>query len=239
MPRCYRGIVVAVAGLILSAAQHPNAKAEPQQPSPEERSARALENISARYDEQTKGAERSRETEPCENGDDKRYSDLCAQWKAADSAQLAAWLSGASFAAVLIALYLAFRSNGIARDTAKHQLRAYLAVKPMGINLLIGSHKVIGQVALENMGSTPAYNVSLKVRMDICDEKDRISFEFPEDIEKTDRAVHPGLQMPQGSFDNPNLSKINMAGKYAYVWGVVYYSDAFWEATFHTLLPPI
>ena len=157
----YRGIVAAL-GLIL-AAHHPNAEAQPKQPDAQERSTRALENIASRYDDQAERSEGSREAEQCQQGDDKRYSDLCAQWKAADAAADSAWWAAvAGFATaistvlVLIALRLAFSSNSIARDTAKRQLRAYCNICEVGPEGLNVEYEPGFVVTVINSGQTPA-----------------------------------------------------------------------------------
>lgn len=166
MLRSGRGIIVAL-GLVL-AAHHPNVAAQGQQPSPEERSARALENIAARYDEQSERSKSSPETEQCDHGDDKRYSDLCAQWKAADAAAdsawwaaFAGWFGGLSFIGVLAAIGLAFHSNWIARDTARRQLRAYIEVSECTIEVFPDDGEIIMQVSLQNCGQTPAQEASI------------------------------------------------------------------------------
>jgi hypothetical protein len=83
---------------------------------------------------------------------------LCAQWKAADAAQLGAWLSGVSLIAVALALGLTVQSNRIARDTAARQLRAYISVEPVpwGVTDELKPLKLIAK----NNGQTPAYLVN-------------------------------------------------------------------------------
>lgn len=159
MIRGYRGIVAAALGLIL-AANHPNTTIQPKQTDAQDRSAKALEDIAARYQDQAKRSNGSRETEPCENGESKRYSDLCAQWKAANAAELSAWFNLASIAAVLVALFLAFRSNSIARATAHNQLRAYVTLGTVGMQFRSTGADVKRwhiDVDLENSGQTPAF----------------------------------------------------------------------------------
>lgn len=186
MLRGYRLYVLAL-GLIL-AAHHPNLEAQPKQPAPQERSAKALENIAATYDKQAKGSEGSPIDRECAPGDNQRKSDLCAQWKAADAATDSAWwaavggfASAMSTLLVLIALYLAFRSNWIARDTAKRELRAY--VFPVGIgfewqmSLKDGAQAAKLTVAIKNAGSTPTRKFQIVVRYSkTCSEVDQ----FPE-----------------------------------------------------------
>lgn len=152
-----KSVVLAAFGwLNLAAAPHPTGVTQPEKPDTDQAIAAALNKIANTNREEAERAQRSRETEPCEKGEEKRYSDLCAQWKAADAATLAAWLSGASFAAVLVALYLAFRSNAIARDTGKRQLRAYISIAEGGIKLpTMKSMQAV--IILKNAGQTPAY----------------------------------------------------------------------------------
>lgn len=158
MPRGYRFLIVAL-GLVL-AAYHPGLVAQPKQAEAHDRSVDALENIATRYGQQTKGADRSNYEKPCAKGDDQRDSDLCAQWKAADSANIAAWLSGLSFTAVLAALWLAFKSNGIARDTGRGQLRAYVTIGNVELRRVStedGNKEWLIDFEIMNKGQTPAF----------------------------------------------------------------------------------
>jgi hypothetical protein len=235
MLRGYWRYIFAI-GLIL-AGHHPNAVAQPKKETAQERTADALENIAKTYDEQTKRSERSPETEPCEQGQDNRNSDLCAQWKAADSAQIAAWLSGASFAAVLIALWFAFRSNWIARDTAKRQLRAYVSVEPKGIYERDSDGNIIVPIAIKNAGQTPAYQVTVFSWFSLSD--DPLSFdpsapnrERPPNYDPTEITIGPGethhvyTRMP---FSPTKPEMLAIASKETAIihYGVVTYVDAF------------
>jgi hypothetical protein len=94
MPRSYRGIILALAGLILVGAQPP----QPDRQHPSEHAGGKIEDslediaTALREANKTSGLEK-----PCQEGDNKRPSDLCAQWKAADaadSAKNATWLFG-------------------------------------------------------------------------------------------------------------------------------------------------
>ena len=201
MFRGHRFLLVAI-GLVL-AAHYPNAEAQPKQPDPQERSARALEGIASRYDEQTRRSDSSRETEQCRQGDDKRYSDLCAQWKAADAAADSAWwaavggFAGAvSAILVLMALWLAFRSNWIARDTAKRQLRAYISIPAA---LIKSDYYPVGQSYLKfsidwkNAGQTPAHAVETYIEFVVADRGWRGFNEFtPPEFGKTKTNLGPG-----------------------------------------------
>lgn len=104
----------------------------------------------------------------CINGEENRSSALCAQWKAADVAEKAAWwagfagwFGGLSFLGVVVAIWLTIRSNSIARDTAQRQLRAYVSVIGSTIDTLDDGSGFLLQAVLRNDGATPAYDVEI------------------------------------------------------------------------------
>jgi hypothetical protein len=97
---------------------------------------------------------------------DARTSDLCAQWKAADAAQDAAWwakfsglFGGLGLILTLGAVGAALHSNYIARDTARRQLRAYIGIDAASIEFVKagedGANRAI-HVSIKNFGQTPA-----------------------------------------------------------------------------------
>ena len=133
----YRSVVAAIAGLILVGASSPspsaiNAKesngAEAKQQKPPQ--ANLVSPIPAKTQSQDNG---------CEQGQDKRNSDLCAQWKAADAAADAAqwaWiqligagigllLGGATMAAAISAAYYAKRAANETKRSADIATKAY------------------------------------------------------------------------------------------------------------------
>jgi hypothetical protein len=228
MPRGCWGVLAALAGLILAGANEaPSDSPKSQQPTVEQQGRsdtdHAADTIASAIRETVESA---KEDGGCQDRKDKRNSDLCAQWKAADSARDAADYAFFSLLIGIAGAGLLIWTLCETRQTTRRQLRAYLAVKPMGINVLIGSHRAIGQVVLENAGATPAFNVFLEVRMAFGD-KDRSDFYVSVDPREIDRTLHPGAPMPMGSGDYLTLSKVNGAGKFIYVWGVAYYSDTF------------
>jgi hypothetical protein len=153
-------VAVAVA---LGAANHPNEQRGGEQQRIENAVAASLQNIAATYNQTSKRAEGA-EKEEAKCGPEQYDSntDLCAQWKAADSAADSAWWAWASgllglgsLVGVIAALGIALHSNWIARDTAKRQLRAYLTVEPGGVcEADEGLHPV--PIDLINNGQTPA-----------------------------------------------------------------------------------
>lgn len=168
MSKRYWGYIAAI-GLTL-AAHHPEAEAKAQQGEREERVANAIDDIATLYRQQTERLESAPESQPCEPGDDKRDSDLCAQWKAADAAASAAWwasvgtwVSSISGFFVVIALFLAFQSNRIARASAQAQLRPYVHADGVGWALRVngGDTFLDMKVQFRNAGQTPAKNVRM------------------------------------------------------------------------------
>jgi hypothetical protein len=81
-----------------------------------------------------------------------------------------------------------------AQETSRRELRAYIAVAPMGVAQLIGREQAIGQVQLYNVGKLPARNVDLYVRMAL-DERLRTEFQVSGDEIKFDRVIQPGHYM--------------------------------------------
>lgn len=120
-------------------------------------------------------------SEPCVQGQDHRYSDLCAQWKAADAAKAAA---GAAWIALLIGsvtLVAAGMAAKYAKDAAEHTenganaawaaLRPHIYVSALESNLgmfLDGrSSNVVWKLRIVNAGGGPAkirhYHVNLSI----------------------------------------------------------------------------
>jgi len=110
---------------------------------------------------------------PCERGQDQRNSDLCAQWKAADSANDAAyyaklqiWAAAFGMLGLLVTIYLTLKavrtaqqSVAVAQDTARRQLRAYIIASAFRVeNLKVGAVPRV-TFRIRNAGQTPAYEV--------------------------------------------------------------------------------
>jgi hypothetical protein len=155
--------VLAVAAAALSAAQGPNAVADKEQTTAAHAEGNAAENVTAANDETAESAERLKYEAQCDPGDDKRYSDLCAQWKAADAAvdsawwaARATWVGAVSGVLVLIALGFAFEANWISRDTAKRQLRAYVVARGIRLQVFEVGKPIKARITFFNCGQTPA-----------------------------------------------------------------------------------
>lgn len=137
------------------------------------------------------------------------------------------WATLASVAVAGVALWGLIAQLRNNRRSAEQQLRAYLAIKPLGIVKLIGSRHVLGQVLLKNVGSTLAKNVSLEVHAALDTFKGRESFPVGGDTKEVPRALQPGDEMPQGSKNTILMNDIQAAENYIYIWGVAHYDDGF------------
>jgi hypothetical protein len=148
MPRGCRCALIAAFGWLILAAASPPPKdkgANPPQAS-NEKIERSLEDIAASLKQVN---EPSNHDKPCQEGNDERGSDLCAQWKAADSAKSAAnaawWIGGGgllvgalTFGAAVVAAKFAGRAAKSTKDAADaaHTLldveqKPFLSIRPI------------------------------------------------------------------------------------------------------------
>jgi hypothetical protein len=118
-----------------------------------------------------------------------------------------------------------------ARTSSEHELRAYVAVAPMGVAQLIGRTDAIGQVQLSNVGHLPARKVSLSVRMEVS-PRTRAEFEVIGDTDQRDRVIQAGGDMRQGSRDYIDIRSMIAMKQPVFVWGVAYYDDGFGKRRF-------
>lgn len=172
MLRGYRGILCALAGLVLAGAGPP--KAERQQPAaaPTDKIAPALESIAASLRNQVKPSDLE---QPCKEGDNTRSSDLCAQWKAADAADSAAsatWAFGIAGSLLgALTLAAAWSAAKWARkaaeetkrgaDAAEEQNRPWVEIEATDPKLVIHGRGLGAgaALALTNKGAWPATGV--------------------------------------------------------------------------------
>jgi hypothetical protein len=166
--------VVFLGAVFILAAQHPNPSANAQ----ENAARHAVSNAAQADEEKAERAHRAKDEAECQRPDEKRDSDSCAQWKAAEAAADSAWwaarstwVSGISGLLVLIALGFAFEANRIARRSAHWQLRPYVYLEKCIINPerrrpeeRHGVDRAPLTFYFKNFGQTPAKSVTLKAQ---------------------------------------------------------------------------
>ena len=97
----------------------------------------------------------------CTDRKDKRDSELCAQWKAADAARDAANYGMWSVFIGLVGSGLLVWTLWETRSNSRRQLRAYVSVKVIGLDVTMyedGGLNFAFRTLARNGGSTPAYN---------------------------------------------------------------------------------
>ncbi len=192
MPRGYRYVILAAFGWLALTGQHPSPRTEREQTKAQQSIANSLSNIATTNHDLAERAKRPPKREPCGPRNYQSDDDLCAQWKAADAAADAAWwaqwgtwFSGISTLLVLLALSLAYQANSIARETAGHQLRAWLLLDRFNLDTITTPMSVHSEVSAQiiNAGQSPAKNVSIST-----------SFRYP--ISLADIATHKPADWP-------------------------------------------
>ena len=188
MLKGYRGILIAVGGLSLASPSH-SQHGNPDQPEAKGESEAQLERIASAIEKQPIA------TTPdggCDPGQDDRQSDLCAQWKAADSAaESARWtfwnlilmlgglaLGGGTLFAAWRAAHWAKRAAeetgrganaaetalAEARNVTSLQLRPYVALtEAPDDDHQPFSRQTVLKMLVKNFGQTPATSVRFSV----------------------------------------------------------------------------
>lgn len=238
---CRHIIIAGVATLSLGAS-NPGPSTKLNKPKISGQAAPVSVNAEASY-EASERRHRAVYEAACDPGKDQRESDLCAQWKAADSAADSAsftkwgvWISSLSTVFVLAALYLTLRANQIARDTAKQQLRAYVShVKyemknhPDSRGNL--SYHDITAIWL-NCGQTPAFEVRSWINYSLRPDAlpDDFNFPPPKDVAGFGTlALGPGRECNCLSplITHQELLDVSTGALKLFVWSQVDYLDAF------------
>lgn len=116
-------------------------------------------------------------------------------------------------------------------DHTARELRAYISIEPVGINVMVGSTNTIGMVDVRNVGKIPARNVAVIVRMHRYEDKN-FDFPNPREPEASTRTIQPGAQMRQGSQDYVSTTDYKFVDSYIFVWGIARYDDGYGKERF-------
>jgi len=187
------------------------------------------------------------EREPCHDPKGHDESDLCAQWRAAKAAEDSAfWAKGSFwitfFGAIGLAVTLWFnlkaweaarKANEISEDTAKRELRAYLSAAPGG--LTIGPHqKIVGSIAVKNVGQTPASDVIHQAFIGIFDKRPETDLtKMVVTVRDCDTSINPNQELFFYSDDyeyyltEDTITELLSGSLCIVIFGAVSYRDIF------------
>jgi hypothetical protein len=180
-----RFLALAVVAVAFVAASPPKSAAANPHDRTNHEVAAALNNLAASLKQPEKP---NKHDEPCDPGDNKRSSDLCAQWKAADaakSAAQAAWWIGAigtligaltlcaAIAAAIFAKLAADHTETGAtaakdtlahqKETSRRQLRPYAYIGEARLSLPFNLRSAV-TVEIKNFGHSPAVKFQTAMR---------------------------------------------------------------------------
>lgn len=169
---------------------------------------------------------------------------LLAEETAADQSMAsAAWwqlaVSIAGLLGLLATLFISIAANRTAtrallqsESTSRKELRAYLSVSPAGVSRMKRVEpRIIGHIALRNVGHVFATKVKISVRMRVSNDRGFGYFPLDEDAAEYIGTVHPGAIVRRGADQGspPPGRPAKGTKTYIYVWGGVWYSDGFDE----------
>ena len=159
--KIYRCFVTALIGLILIGAGEPPKTSDGGiTGKPKSEIQVGAETVSVAIREPAISPEKDR---GCQDQKDKRDSDLCAQWKAADAAtdaaQYALWTLLMSAVGTALLVWTLWET----REASRRELRAYVkfSVPDQAMDLAVGKPVVI-KLQILNYGHTPACNASFQ-----------------------------------------------------------------------------
>jgi hypothetical protein len=157
----YRSVITAIAGLILiGSSQPPKSSNQGSNTDTAAKINDAANSISSAIIQAGKSGEKDG---GCQDRKDKRNSDLCAQWKAADAARDSADFA---FWTLLISTFgtgLLIWTLWETRETSRRELRAYVkfSIPDQGLDLVAGKPIKI-KLEIVNYGHTPAVKASFQ-----------------------------------------------------------------------------
>jgi hypothetical protein len=211
MLRGYRGIILALVGVAsLGATEPPKPSAHVQQTTKHREPASGANPTRSEQPQEPDKA-----TEPCKAGEDKRFSDLCAQWKAADASKNAADYSFWTIIVSSVGTGLLIWTLWETRETSRRELRAYIMVDSASAILDEGGFKAV--IKWLNCGQTPAHDVRVSTMLDISSCPD-----FKKLPPLHDGNIHMGGG--KGFKSQENLSILEFQGRNAAVESVWFYA---------------
>jgi hypothetical protein len=221
MSRSYWRYIAAAVGLaLLGASPPPRAENSSEQANTQAETRQRPPTVTPSISKAVEQVQRPILERPCRDGEDERQSDLCAQWKAANSASDAAWWAMIGIVVATIGttglywqIYLTRRAvqdtgeataamrdaNEIAETAARRNLRPFVYVKEMKIiHPQPGFEHPRISILVKNGGQSPA--MTLVVTIGICFAGRNAAFRF---LPYEDMLAGVGNTLPQGGEANP------------------------------------
>jgi hypothetical protein len=123
---------------------------------------------------------------------------------------------------------------------AKILQRAYIAVEPLGIHMMINGSDLNGHVGIKNAGHLPASKLSWFINIKFSGSGEESEEFFPLERGNGNIVIAPGTTVTRGSDKHIEVQKLNDASRaegaggktmekrvFLYVWGAVEYDDGF------------
>jgi hypothetical protein len=127
----------------------------------------------------------------------------------------------------------AMKHVAIVQDTAKRQLRAYIAVQIVGIRGFREGWKAGFTMLVINRGQTPAYQVHTAHRVEILPRELPENYEFQYSFDRGELIINPHSQITSWASRDNEFTRVEVMelsetdDRRLYVFGVVQYTDAF------------
>jgi hypothetical protein len=197
---------------------------------------------------------------PCDSPAKREEDDTCSQWRSAnaaeaatraaiDQASLAWWgiwvgvvsaiatavaalAAAAAARAAVMATKEASEANSIARDTAKRQLRAFVAAERSVLE--IKENLVVATIAIVNSGQTPAYHFDHCAWIGFGHIGETKIFEEGPHRPKSGAHIpssgNCGAIIESDRLTESQIAKIKLGKIAVWVWGTIWYEDVFGDA---------
>jgi hypothetical protein len=158
--------------------------------------------------------------------------DLKAQDKAADAAEMNAYFAAAGAFGLLLSLCMTWAALGVAKNTARQQLRAYPVVSGghiKTVNLREGGIGIEVHILMRNTGATPAYSFQTSPLF--------VKIDLPENIPFSNPAAHGGASIlgpgeaasvhKTIKIEASELDELKAQTKVVYIWGIAVFRDIY------------
>lgn len=241
MDRCYRSVVFAAVAWLALVGQAPDVISKDVKAEAKGKVEARLNSVPSGQAQLAGQAASATDGQNTNHADRHAASELQAQWVATQAAVDAArWTKYSVIAScfgstlVMIALFFAYRANGIAREASRRELRAYVGnssiefVHPPGTNNEIRVLATYG-----NEGATPALNVKRHLLVGVMVDGDRFANPEPHAPIRTQQSVgllfRGDARTTEAHCQCPPkiMQAIDQGGAIVFIWGWIEYDDVF------------